>query len=47
MSANLLRPSTERLTIAGPAGDLEALLETPASANAARVVIRTRSTAAR
>jgi alpha/beta superfamily hydrolase len=39
MSANLLRPSTERLTIAGPAGDLEALLETPASANAARVAV--------
>lgn len=39
MSANLLRPSIERLTIAGPAGDLEALLETPANADAARVAV--------
>ena len=39
MSANLLRPSTERLTIAGPAGDLEALLETPANADSARVAV--------
>jgi alpha/beta superfamily hydrolase len=39
MSANLLRPTTERLTIAGPAGDLEALLETPANADAAHVAV--------
>ena len=39
MSANLLRPTTERLTIAGPAGDLEALLETPANADGARVAV--------
>jgi alpha/beta superfamily hydrolase len=39
MSANLLRPSTERLTIAGPAGDLEALLETPTNADSTRVAV--------
>ena len=39
MSANLLRPSTERLTIVGPAGDLEALLETPANADSTRVAV--------
>jgi uncharacterized protein len=39
MSANLLRPNTERLTIAGPAGDLEALLETPANADSTRVAV--------
>src|SRR3954471_14493268 len=39
MSANLLRPSTERLTIAGPAGDIEALLEIPANADSAHVAV--------
>ena len=39
MSANLLRPNTERVTIAGPAGDLEALLETPAGADSTRVAV--------
>ena len=39
MSADLLRPTTERLTIAGPAGDLEALLETPAGAEGTRVAV--------
>ena len=38
MSADF-RPTTERLTIAGPAGDLEALLETPAGADATRVAV--------
>jgi alpha/beta superfamily hydrolase len=39
MSANLIRPSTERITIAGPAGDLEALLEIPAGADGTRVAV--------
>ena len=39
MSANLIRPSTERVTIAGPAGDLEALLEIPADADGTRVAV--------
>lgn len=39
MSANLVRPTTERITIAGPAGDLEALLEIPAGADGARVAV--------
>ena len=39
MSANLIRPSTERVTIAGPAGDLEALLEIPAGADGTRVAV--------
>ncbi|HJY37507.1 MAG TPA: alpha/beta fold hydrolase, partial [Steroidobacteraceae bacterium] len=39
MSANLIRPTTERTTIAGPAGDLEALLEIPAGADGARVAV--------
>jgi uncharacterized protein len=34
-----IRPSTERITIPGPAGSLEALLETPAGADAARVAV--------
>ena len=38
MSADF-RPTTERLTIAGPAGDLEALLETPAGADGTRVAV--------
>jgi uncharacterized protein len=39
MSANLIRPTTERTTIAGPAGDLEALLEIPAGADGSRVAV--------
>jgi uncharacterized protein len=39
MSANLIRPSTERVTIAGPAGGLEALLEIPAGADGTRVAV--------
>jgi alpha/beta superfamily hydrolase len=39
MSANLLPTTTERRTIAGPAGDLEALLEAPANADGARVAV--------
>jgi uncharacterized protein len=39
MSANLIRPTTERTTIAGPAGGLEALLEIPADADASRVAV--------
>ena len=37
MSADPLRPATEAVTIAGPAGDLEALLEIPEGADGARV----------
>ena len=39
MSANPTRPSTERVTIAGPAGNLEALLEIPAGADGTRVAV--------
>lgn len=39
MSANFHRPTTERVTIAGPAGSLEALLETPAEADGARIAV--------
>jgi len=39
MSADLIRPSTERLTIHGPTGALEALLETPAGADGSRVAV--------
>ena len=39
MSANLLRPAAETVTIAGPAGGLEALLETPAGADGTRVAV--------
>jgi uncharacterized protein len=39
MSANLIRPTTERTTIAGPAGGLEALLEIPAGADGSRVAV--------
>jgi alpha/beta superfamily hydrolase len=39
MSANLIRPTTERITIAGPAGTLEALLEIPAGADGSRVAV--------
>jgi alpha/beta superfamily hydrolase len=39
MSANLIRPTTERATIAGPVGSLEALLEIPAGADGSRVAV--------
>jgi uncharacterized protein len=39
MSANLIRSTTERTTIAGPAGSLEALLEIPAGADGSRVAV--------
>jgi uncharacterized protein len=39
MSANLARPAAESVTIAGPAGSLEALLETPAGADGSRVAV--------
>ncbi len=39
MSANPIRPTTERITIAGPAGSLEALLEIPAGADGSRVAV--------
>ena len=39
MSADLIRPSTERLSISGPAGALEALLETPVDADGSRVAV--------
>ena len=39
MSANLTRPTTERVTIAGPAGSLEALLDIPADADGSRVAV--------
>jgi alpha/beta superfamily hydrolase len=34
-----IRPTTERITIPGPAGSLEALLETPAVADGSRVAV--------
>ena len=34
-----IRPTTERITIPGPAGSLEALLETPADADGSRVAV--------
>jgi len=39
MSANPSRPTPETVTIAGPAGDLEALLEIPADAAGSRVAV--------
>ena len=39
MSATLIRPTTERTTITGPAGSLEALLEIPAGADGSRVAV--------
>ena len=39
MSANLARPAAESVTIAGPAGSLEALLEIPAGADGSRVAV--------
>src|SRR5687767_12832409 len=39
MSANLARPAAESVTIAGPAGSLEALLETPAGADSSRIAV--------
>jgi alpha/beta superfamily hydrolase len=39
MSANPSRPTLETITIAGPAGDLEALLETPTAADGSRVAV--------
>ena len=37
--SDAIRPTTERLTIPGPAGSLEALLETPADADGSRVAV--------
>lgn len=37
--ADSIRPTSERITIPGPAGSLEALLETPADADGSRVAV--------
>ncbi len=37
--SDAIRPTTERITIPGPAGSLEALLETPADADGSRVAV--------
>jgi uncharacterized protein len=39
MSANLIRPTSERAALAGPAGALEVLIDVPSAADGARVAI--------
>lgn len=39
MPANLIRPTTERAALAGPAGNLEALVDIPAGADGSRVAV--------
>lgn len=39
MPANLTRPTTERAALAGPAGNLEALVDIPAGADGSRVAV--------